>query len=330
MENHLSEMLDIETVPLGLELLAYRGSIAHNMYIPGTDPNSIDDVDLIGFVVPPAKYVLGLSEWGTRGTKEVKVGKFDIVYYELRKAVRLLLQGNPNILGILYLQPEHYLLCTSIGRLIDERDIFLGKHVYNSFAGYAHAQLQKMETRDPAELREYIAVTNELKYRGAHPNHKGEQFDRPLQPLSLDTVDVPGTYGEERNAFETSTEKLIQKLASYHKKGENIGYMGDKRKQLVLQHGYDSKNAAHCIRLLRMCREFLLDGHMQVYRTADAAELLDIKRGKWAIEDVKTLANDLFADIKVARDKSPLPEEPDHEAAEKLVMEIYKEAYVNN
>jgi hypothetical protein len=36
-----------------------------------------------------------------------------------------------------------------------------------------------METRAPAEAREYIAFTNELKYRGAYPNHQGEQNATP-------------------------------------------------------------------------------------------------------------------------------------------------------
>jgi hypothetical protein len=63
------------------------------------------------------------------------------------------------------------------------------------------------------------------------------------------------------------------------------GY-GDKRKQLVLRHGYDSKNAAHLIRLLRMCVEFMKNGELVVSRP-DAAELLDIKAGKWTLEQVK-------------------------------------------
>lgn len=33
--------------------------------------------------------------------------------------------------------------------------------------------------------------------------------------------------------------------------------MGEKRKQLVAKHGYDTKNASHLIRLLRMGMEFL-------------------------------------------------------------------------
>lgn len=287
--------------------LAYRGSIAHGMHDP--KPDSIDDVDLIGFVMAEPKHYIGLSQWGSRGTREVKQGRWDMVLYEFRKAVSLLLQGNPNILSSLWVRHEDRIFVDGIGRmLIENRSLFRGKHVYNAFAGYAHAQLEKMESRDPMELRRYLAVTAELKYRGAHPNHKGEQFPEPDRLT-----------GVEHDVACWSLDKLMSGLRHYQKKGENIGYMGDKRKQLVLEMGFDSKNAAHCIRLLRMAGEFLQTGEMIVYRP-DAAELLNIKRGLWTLDEIKEHANDLFARLKLIRAASSLPDEPDYAAVEKLVM----------
>jgi hypothetical protein len=301
-------------VPPGTCFLAYRGSIAHGMYCPPEEANAIDDIDLMGVVLAQKTHYLGLQDWGSRGTREIKEGRWDIVYYEIRKLVRLLLQGNPNVLGLLWTDPEFHLLCGDYGKqLISNRGLFVGKHVYNAFAGYAHAQLEKMETRDPLELREYLAVTAELKYRGAHPNHKGEVFAKP------DCSSPPA-----RGIDMWTTEKLIQRLRSYQKKGENIGYMGDKRKQLVLEHGYDSKNAAHLIRLLRMAKDFLVIGELEVYRS-DAAELLEIKRGKWELVRVKEYAEQLFQEVKMARDASALPEGPDVVGAEKLLVGILED-----
>jgi predicted nucleotidyltransferase len=90
----------------------YRGSIAHGLYVPSSDPKSIDDIDIMGFVVAPVENYLGLTEWGSRGTCEYWDGQYDCVFYELRKAVSLLLQGNPNILSMLWLRPEDYLQVT--------------------------------------------------------------------------------------------------------------------------------------------------------------------------------------------------------------------------
>ena len=308
------EVTDQKHTPLpGTILLAYRGSIAHGMYVPKDDPKHIDDIDLMGFVVGAKENYFGLKEWGSRGTKDFWEGPYDCVYYEIRKAVSLLLQGNPNIVNMLWCRDEDYLIRTDLGnRLIAERSVFVGKHIYNAFAGYASAQLQKMESRDPAELREYIGVTNELKARGLHPNHKGEVIAAP--------EDHP------KHFTQWVDDKLRQRLLSFQRKGENLGYMGDKRKQLVLEHGYDSKNSAHCIRLLKMCKEFLATGEMQVYRQNDRDELLAIKRGDWELKRIKEYADQLFAEVKAERDRSPLPDGPDHDRANALLIEIVSEA----
>lgn len=312
-----SDPEDCTIVPNGTCILAYRGSVAHGMYVPSTNPLSIDDVDLIGIVVPPIENYFGLSEWGTRGTKEVKEGKWDCVYYEIKKMFSLLLQGNPNVMSLLWTEPQHVVYHDGLFTTLRYcRAWFVGKHVYNAFAGYAHQQLEKMESRDPAELLKYMAITSELKYRGEHPNHKGEHTPR----LDVET-------GVEKDVACWSTEKLLRGLFSYQKKGENIGYMGDKRKRLVLEYGYDTKNAAHCIRLLRMCKEFLLNGEMQVFRP-DAADLLNIKQGMWALSDVKKHARELFEEIKWARDNSKLPAEPDRARVQALLVKILKEKLV--
>jgi hypothetical protein len=93
----------------------------------------------------------------------------------------------------------------------------------------------------------------------------------------------------------------------------------------VLEHGYDSKNAAHCVRLLRMAGEYLRTGELTVFRP-DADELLEIKRGKWALSRVKDHANELFAGMKEARDISPLPDEPNRDEAEKLLIRIVRDS----
>lgn len=99
------------------------------------------------------------------------------------------------------------------------------------------------------------------------------------------------------------------------------GYMGEKRKKLVEEFGYDVKNAAHLIRLLRMAIEFLTDGKFVVYRS-DADELKDIKQGKWKLQEVKDESKKLFELAREAYVRSPLPPKPNFKKAEELLMEI--------
>lgn len=235
-------------------LTAYRGSHSHGTFVPSTDENSIDDIDLMSIVIPPKTYYFGLDTFGSRDTKEIKDGPWDIVAYEIRKFVRLLMKGNPNVISILWLRDEDYLTLTPQGKLlVDNRRLFNSQAAYHSFLGYAHAQLYKM---------------THLAFKG---------------------------------------------------------YMGDKRKRLVEKFGYDCKNAAHLIRLMRMCNEFLINHEFQVYRH-DAKELIDIKTGKWSLHQVQKEADHLFkfGEELFKKHGHHLPEEVDKQKVNDLLLEVFR------
>lgn len=102
--------------------------------------------------------------------------------------------------------------------------------------------------------------------------------------------------------------------------GAYRGYMGAKRKQMVKEVGYDTKNASHLIRLLRMGTEFLKDGVMQVYRP-DREELIAIKQGKYTIETIHKMADELFAEMERVYEKSTIPEHNNKYDINKLLYE---------
>ena len=104
------------------------------------------------------------------------------------------------------------------------------------------------------------------------------------------------------------------------------GYMGEKRKSLVEKFGYDCKNAQHLIRILRQGIELLVEGKMYVNRgNKDAAELIAIKKGEWSLHDVKKEADKLFKLAEEAYVKSSLPNSPNDNAINKLLIEIVEE-----
>jgi len=243
-----------ELFPENIILLGYRGSVAHNMYIPNTDPNSIDDIDLMGVFMAPPECYIGIKK--EKETKEKFVGKWDVVNYEFKKFVSLLLKSNPNVLSLLWIRDNHYIEKHTYGKmLIENRNLFVSKEIYHSFKGYAHAQMKKM----------------------THMAYKG--------------------------------------------------YMGEKRKALVDKFGYDCKNAAHCIRLLKMSIEFLIEGRLHVFRN-DAPMLLEIKRGLWSLERIQKEASKLFDLADQAYVKSDLPNEPEFDVVNDLVMAILRN-YLN-
>ncbi len=97
--------------------------------------------------------------------------------------------------------------------------------------------------------------------------------------------------------------------------------MGAKRKLLVERYGYDVKNAAHLIRLLRMGIEFLNEGELYPERK-DASQLIQIKRGEWSLEKVKATADKLFEKCEMAYINSKLPKAPDVDKIKQLVFEL--------
>src|SRR3972149_6279573 len=103
-------------------------------------------------------------------------------------------------------------------------------------------------------------------------------------------------------------------------------YMGEKRRKLVEQHGYDTKNAAHLIRLLRMGIEFLKDGQLYIMRH-DAAEVMGIKRGGGELERVKSEADRLFKVAEETYLASTLPVGPDMDRVNSLAVDVVQTAW---
>lgn len=286
-----------------LACLGYVGSHSHGTYVPPTDPDAIDDIDLMGVVIPPSRYLIGLHtfEHWTMQREEL-----DVVTYDFRKFIRLLLKGNPNVLGLLWLREEDYLMRSDAFRLLQEhRRLFAAKSVYASFAGYAQGQLVRMTSYSPEIQKEIDALQTALEDAGWH-----------LQDV-MDNRSVPMPKGMTPDEANTKAARLRFLRAKYH-----AAYMGEKRRGLVVKHGYDTKNAAHLIRLLVMCKEFLQSGELHVYRTNDADMLRTIKRGEWPLDEVKKRAEALFSEVKIERDRSTLPAEPYFDAISDLTETI--------
>ncbi len=238
-------------------LEGYRGSHGHGTYIPSTDPNSVDDIDIFRVVVQPKEYYLGLGSYlKTKEHYETFIGQYDVLVYDIRKFIHLLSKGNPNVHIFLWLRPEDYFKITEAGKyLLSNRAEFLSQKVIQSFGGYAVSQLKRM----------------------THFEYKG--------------------------------------------------YMGEKRKSLVNQYGYDCKNAAHCIRLLATALDLLKTGKLVVYREKDRETLIEIKTGRWTLAKVKEYADALMKEFESLAPLSNLPPSVDQKSLEDILSKTMKLAW---
>lgn len=133
-------------IPQGACLVGWRGSISHGVYLDPNNPHSVDDRDLMGVVIAPLECYFGNKEWGSRGTKEIYDGDWDVVHYEIRKMFSLLLQGNPNVISLLWMKPEMYIQTNDYGQMmLDNRNYFSSKKMWKAFEGYAWSQHERMK-----------------------------------------------------------------------------------------------------------------------------------------------------------------------------------------
>lgn len=100
---------------------------------------------------------------------------------------------------------------------------------------------------------------------------------------------------------------------------------GQNRASLTATYGYDTKYAAHLVRLLRMSHEIMRTGKVNVWRGGiDAEELQAIRRGAWKYEDVVSwaLEQDAASTELYEAGNYVIPHSPDRELISDLCCEI--------
>lgn len=123
-------------------LLSYRGSISHGTFVPSSNPNSIDDIDVLGVYINPLSHYLAN---GQKETYDFFEDQWDVVLYEFKKMVHLLANSNPNVLNLLWTREQDFLKKDPLGQqLLDNKQLFVSKKAYYTFMGYAQSQLHKM------------------------------------------------------------------------------------------------------------------------------------------------------------------------------------------
>jgi uncharacterized protein len=133
----------------GTLVLVEAGSRAYHTHRPDSDH------DVRGCALPPLKYFfspIGFEE----AEKEPRLADLypslcfpkddlDICIWNLKKFVLLAEDGNPNIIELLFTEPENLLYCHPLyKRILDIKESFLSRQLKHRFAGYATSELEKI------------------------------------------------------------------------------------------------------------------------------------------------------------------------------------------
>lgn len=304
---------------------AYKGNVSfihtntlfatlHGSHAYGLNTET-SDIDVKGVAFAPREVYLGFNQGFEQAEQHEP---YDLVIFELRKFMRLAAACNPNIIEILHTSPSEFIHLTEQGqRLLDNKDDFLSMKAKHTFAGYAHSQLQRIQThyrwlKNPPQSQPQrvdfglpqttVIPADQLGVVQAAIMKKLESFDFDwnlldeasrihlkgcislfLAEMQLTEDEIWIRTGRSLGMDENFLE-LLKKERQYKTKLDEwrsyqtwLETRNEKRAALETKFGYDTKHGMHLVRLMKMCMEIMQTGKVNVKRTEDREELLAIR-----------------------------------------------------
>jgi predicted nucleotidyltransferase len=155
-----------------------------------------------------------------------------------------------------------------------------------------------------------------------------------LDPHDLETSQLRCSSISKKDAkkplctFQYNYLAFSQHCADYKRYWDWVKNRNPERFELNKGYNYDGKNCCACIRLMTMAREMAEGKGMLLDRSnIDRDFLLDIKTHKLTFDEIMKQMESIQADMEVAFQKSTLPEKPDAELLEKILVSIRKSHY---
>lgn len=290
----------------------------------------------------------------------------NVVYYELKKFIDLLSKNNPNMLELLDVPEDCVLLKHPLYEKLKAKD-FLSRLCKDTFAGYAMTQLKKARGLNKKILnpvdekrKSILDFCYVIQDQGSIPvmeflqksNRKQENCGLVVIPHMRE---VFGLYYSDEKIYSgiarkddsmdvslSSVEEQARPIAtmSFNKDGysryckdysaywEWVEKRNDVRYQNTISHGknYDAKNMMHTFRLLDMAEEIGRSGEIHVRRT-NRDFLLKIKQGDFEYDELVKKAEERLDVIENVYAKSFLPETPDMNFINSLLVEMRENFY---
>jgi hypothetical protein len=244
-------------------------------------------------------------------------------YWSTSKTVRQALRADPNTLEMLFVPSAT--AKDEIGAwILAERDAFLSREMFGTFARYAVSQLRRLE--QSSRLAEHRGVV-----LGWLRDEEGLDLDAVAARLAARS---PRAAPTEADRMLVAKEWVKQLYRSLHDQGllpakdfaSLVAFARGPALELELPRELRPKNAYNLLRLVLTGRDWLRSGTSDLVVRGDARDrLLAIKRGEVPLAAVLAEAEALLPELEAARDGSPLPARPDVGRADLLLKRIGQE-----
>lgn len=195
------------------DLLVRSGSHLYGCAMPTSD------VDLRGFVVEPAEYLLGREKFEQYEDKES-----DTVVWGFSKFFELLEKGSPNTLEILFAPMSEFLVLTDKGKMmVENRHLFVSTKTTDAIRGFASSEWLKAQLLTRNKETDQVYHSNrvvgakrkeshaEFGYSVKNAYHSIRLLEQGIEMLETGTITFPRPNGDVLRAIrngEVSFEDL--------------------------------------------------------------------------------------------------------------------------
>jgi len=289
------------------------------------------DLDVRGISLERPNELLGLDTFDQFENKET-----DTTIYAFGKMIKLLSSCNPNCIEILATNSEHILIMTDEGKLLrDNINLFLSQKASRSFSGYARQQLRRLKNalaRDnytQPEKEEHIFQSINIEHlKEFYAPFTDEEISLYIDKSDKEDFETELFLDINLKHFPLRDYRNIQaEMSNVITEYGNLHHRNKKKDDLHL-----NKHISHLFRLYIMGAEILEGVGVHTFRKDDKEFLLDLKTGKYVINDkydfIEELLDPYIKRFEYAKQNSPLPKEPDHKKINELTIEINRKAIV--
>jgi predicted nucleotidyltransferase len=335
----------------------YSGSLAYGTNLPTSD------IDIRGIYVADSDYIR--NPWLNTG--EITLPKDDTKFYELNKFVKLIVDQNPNIVESLWVDNKSIIETSDAYEYLrSQRDHLLSSKMMHTFCGYAFSQLKRIKGHNkwlnnpqpeqpPMQIdhisliqdfsdRKVFKITRELLAEcqnthklvpygnnifGMIPSPGGKLYNPSTGSLNIADTDNRLDLPMPTRIVKFNIDQYKEAKENHSNYWEWKENRNKTRSALEEQFGYDTKHAMHLIRLLTMCNETLETGQVHVLRP-DAADLLEIRAGKYTYDQLIDVAETLENNARELYKTTPLRKSVDLKKAATILFETQELVWSNN
>lgn len=328
----------------------YAGSKAYGTNI------ETSDTDFRGIFLGHRKEIstpfFKIQEWTDESEEDTKL-------FELNFFIELCCENNPNIMETLFVDKSDIVLNSlQYEYLRDNRDLFLTKKIAHTTSSYAIQCLSKMKNHNKfinnTDMKEplqtdYISVVRNFTdnkdwnkkidlVNDFSSGYKLISYGKDIYGLIKSENKRNSPFNQEfflnRIKIQDNTVPLILlkfkkeeyeldkiKYNSFLKWKNARNNVLSERNKIEDKFGYDTKDAMHLVRLMRVGYEYITEGVYNVKRK-DAEELLSIRNGDWSYEKIYNYALEFDDKIKSAAIISNIPNQVDKEKISEIIINI--------